>query len=123
MYLFDTNAIIYFVRKEPEASALLSPIFAANVPLFVATISVAEFFSPRVLLDDERYGVEGILNVLSPVPLDMPMARRSGHLRSTCNLKLADSIIAASALFVNATVVTRNITDFKRVPGLSIKKI
>ena len=123
MYLFDTNAIIYFVQKEPEATARLNPIFAANVPLFVAAISVAEFFSPRVLPDEERYGVEGILNVLTPIPLDIALARRAGNLRSAHNLRLADSVIAASALFINAAVITRNLDDFKRVPGLTIEAI
>ena len=123
MYLFDTNAIIYFVQKEPQATARLGPIFSGTVPLFVATISIAEFFSPRLLPDEERAGVEGILSVMIPIPLDVALARYAGDLRSANNLKLADSIIAASTLTHGATLLTRNIRDFKRVPNLTIEAI
>ena len=123
MYLFDTNAVIYFVQKEQEATLRLSPIFAANEPLFIATISVAEFFSPGILPDEERHGIEGILNVLITIPLDIGLARHAGCLRSAYNMKLADSIIAASALLMNSTILTRNVRDFKRVPNLAIQPI
>jgi len=123
MYLLDTNPIIYFVQKEPRATALLGPIFSADVPLFVATISITEFFSPRLMPSEERIGVEGILAVLTSIPLDVALARYAGDLRSKHGLKLADSVIAASALITNSTLLTRNVRDFKRVPGLSVERI
>ena len=41
-------------------------------------------------------------------------------LRRTVRLKAPDAIIAATALLQNATLVTRNIADFRRVPGLMV---
>ena len=39
------------------------------------------------------------------------------------NLKLADSIIAATALFTGTALLTRNVRDFKRVAGLRVEAI
>ena len=47
--------------------------------------------------------------------------RRWGALRAADRtLPIIDSLIAASALTVNATLVTRNTTDFAGIDGLDI---
>ncbi|MFN4255246.1 MAG: hypothetical protein ACK4Q5_09595 [Saprospiraceae bacterium] len=35
-------------------------------------------------------------------------------------MKLGDSIIAATALFVGAEIYTRNAADFEKIPGLKV---
>jgi predicted nucleic acid-binding protein len=120
MYLFDTNAVIYFAQKEPKATERLEEVFASRTPLFIATISMAELFSLPLLPDEERHSIEGILSVLTPAPLDATLARHAGELRAVHRLKLADSIIAATALFTNSALITRNTHDFIKVPTLSI---
>lgn len=35
-------------------------------------------------------------------------------------MKLADAVIAATALVHNLTLVTKDVDDFKRVPGLEV---
>jgi len=43
--------------------------------------------------------------------------------RKNHGLKIADSAIAATALFTGSTLLTRNVKDFKRVPELKIQGI
>jgi predicted nucleic acid-binding protein len=42
------------------------------------------------------------------------------NLRKSKVIKLPDSIIAATALVSNLTLTTRNLSDFKNIPGLKI---
>ena len=57
------------------------------------------------------------------VSLDGTLAPSAGLIRRTGNIELGDACIAATALAYGATLLTRNIDDFKRVPDLSIEKI
>lgn len=123
MYALDTNAIVYYAQNEAQAVARIETLFASSVPIYVSAASVIEAFSPSFLPESERIAIEEILRGLTFVPVDMSIARQSAQLRSTHRLKLGDAMIAATALFTASTLVTRNIDDFKRVPGLSIEAI
>jgi predicted nucleic acid-binding protein len=45
---------------------------------------------------------------------------RTIQLRRQHRLKLPDALIAATALYCSACVMTRNVDDFKRVPELTL---
>ena len=42
------------------------------------------------------------------------------NLRKSKIIKLPDAIVAATALVSNLTLTTRNVSDFKNIPGLKI---
>ncbi|MDY7525407.1 type II toxin-antitoxin system VapC family toxin [Sphingomonas sp. AAP5] len=53
--------------------------------------------------------------------LDIPIATRAAELRNECRLKLADSVILASAQVHGRILVTRNTKDFPAtMPGIRI---
>jgi predicted nucleic acid-binding protein len=54
------------------------------------------------------------------VSLDFAIAEQAATLRRTHRTKLADSIIAATALVIRAPLLTRNTRDFKRITELKI---
>ncbi|MBI4032478.1 PIN domain-containing protein, partial [Candidatus Berkelbacteria bacterium] len=56
-------------------------------------------------------------------PVDSKIAPVAAFIRRTHRLKLADSIIAATALFTGTTLITRNTQDFRKVHRLKLKKI
>ena len=45
---------------------------------------------------------------------------RTIALRQTHKIKLPDAVIAATAFIHNLTLLTRNTSDFKQIPGLPI---
>jgi len=47
----------------------------------------------------------------------------AGSLRRQHNIKTADSIVAATALFTGTTLITRNIRDFQKIPNLILRKV
>lgn len=48
-------------------------------------------------------------------------ARRGEARRKNYSLKIADSAIAATALFTGSILLTRNVKDFRRVPELKLQ--
>ena len=123
MYTFDTNAIIYFLKDDPAAVRRLRKIFLADAPIFVSAITEAELFSRPNLTLGESERLEKILGTVVIIPADSRIARLAGALRRTYKIKLPDGIIAATALLTGATLITRNIRDFRLIPGLSLQKI
>ncbi len=123
MFTLDTNAIIYFQKDDSSAVKLFKNKILPYGPLYVSTITELELFSQQDLNSSDRLKIEDILSTLSIVPLDSRMARLAGEIRRVASIKTPDSAIAATALLTNSILVTRNIKDFKRVPGLRILKI
>jgi predicted nucleic acid-binding protein len=54
------------------------------------------------------------------VPLSDDLAERAIELRRSHGVPLADSVIGATALHRDATLVTRNIADFDAIPSLDL---
>jgi len=53
-------------------------------------------------------------------PVDEGIADKAIELRKKKNIKLADAVIAATAILNNLTLATRNIDDFKDIEGLKV---
>lgn len=126
-YLLDTNILSDLIRH-PQGT-VASKIAAAGEQTVCTSIIVAA---------ELRYGanksgsrkladrVDLILSALEILPLETPADRHYAdirhHLTREGNLiGPNDMLIAAHALTVGLTVVTANIGEFSRVPGLSVE--
>ena len=123
MYLLDTNAIIYYVKDENEVVSIIEDIYTKNVPVYVSAMTEAELFSFHEMSDEETERIEKFLQSVSIIPMDSQVARLTGSIRKKYQLKIADSVIAATALFTGTRLLTRNVNDFKRVSELNIQEI
>lgn len=123
MYTLDTNAIIYYLGNDPDAVSFFDDAFDSNAPLYISAVTEAELFRFSKLSEEEANQIENLLRSIFLVPVDAQIARSAGLIGRTYNLKLADSIIAATAIFTTSTVVTRNVRDFKKVPTISIQPL
>jgi predicted nucleic acid-binding protein len=52
--------------------------------------------------------------------VDRGVAERAGRIRRETGVRTPDALIAATTLEHRLTLVTRNVRDFERVPGLRI---
>lgn len=123
MYTLDTNAIIYFLKDEISVVSLLKGIFLQNVPLYISAITEIELFGFPKLTDTEAEQIEEILRTVAVIPVDSRIARIAGQIRRFYKLNIADSTIAATAMFTGTTLLTRNTHDFKKIPNISLHKI
>lgn len=124
VYALDTNAIIYYVTDESPACEKLVPIIEdPDVRLIVPAIVIAELWSAPHAPVDQMDAIRDFLATATTVPLDGLLAQAAGIIRRGGKLKTGDACIAATTLAYGATLLTRNVRDFKRVPGLSVKEI
>jgi predicted nucleic acid-binding protein len=124
MYTFDTNPIIYYIDDEPAAVAILDDLFMQAVPLYTSTVTELELFSYPALTEAEEGRIEAFLRRVRIIPVFSNIARIAGDLRRLYpRLKGFDSAVAATALFANSTLVTRNVRDFEQIKGLSLLAI
>ena len=120
MKLLDTDIFIDFFRGVNEASRFI----LENVDEIVfSSISEVELLSGNICnIPKERERVFHLLSQFEKIAVDNPLVQVAGSLRRTYNLELPDAIIAASALAVDAILITRNAKEFDKIKGLKVQK-
>jgi hypothetical protein len=122
MATLDTNAIIYYLETE-EAVPEVEKALSTDGPVFISVITELELLSSSELSEKERDDIRMILDTVVIVPVDSQIAHAAATLRRDYNIKTPDSIIAATALFTNTNLLTRNVKDFKNIKPLNIIEI
>ncbi len=118
-YLIDTNTVIdYLGRKMPEMGmAFLNAVLDAAPTVSVITkIEVLGFNAPN-----EHYLLlENFMDDVTLIELTAAIVDRTISIRKLYKTKLPDTIIAATALVHELTLVTRNTADFKNIAGIKL---
>jgi tRNA(fMet)-specific endonuclease VapC len=126
-YLLDTNVLSQLIRdpRGPIAQRLAT---AGDAQVFTSVVVASELrFGARKkgspLLTDR---VERLLASIEVAPLEVGVDRIYGDLRHTLEssgqmIGANDLFIAAHALEQDATLVTDNVAEFKRVSGLRLE--
>jgi len=123
-YLLDTNTVSFHIRRSsPTLERRLRRTSAAQVALSVVTEMELRYGlarNPRL-----RVGplVEEFLAGITILPLTSDVARVYGRIRAELEAKGTpvgplDLMIAAQALALKATLVSNNLTEFRRILGL-----
>lgn len=101
-FVLDTNAVILLLRSETVPKTYDSSEF------FVSIVSRMELLSkPDITLEDER-DIQGFLSHATVVGIDDSIESTVIALRRSKKLKLPDSIIAATAIILKATLLTHD---------------
>lgn len=116
MRLFDSNILIYEVQPQ---HAFLRDLIAADDGA-VSAISLVEVLGFPGISDEQVWLFEQFFQGMVIFPLDDAVLRRAITLRRGARLKLGDSLIAASAMEHDCELVTRNVSDFVRIPQLRV---
>lgn len=126
-YMLDTNICIYVINARPPAvlarfrQERLGSISVSSVTAAELAFGVAKSGSIR-----NREALALFLAPLEILPFDASAIWHYGDLRATLERRgepigALDTMIAAHALASNTILVTNNIREFDRVPGLRLE--
>ncbi len=114
--LLDSNILIYGASG---SHASLDAILDRR-DLAVASLTRIETLGFHRLSELERRWLEAAFAAMRVLPLDPEVENQAIALRQAQRMALADAVIAATALVHHLPLVTRNVSDFLRVPDLAI---
>jgi predicted nucleic acid-binding protein len=107
--LFDSNAPIKFLDREPGFIDL-SPFLKEN-DCFVSVITKLEILGWADITPSDEKRISEFLSGLTVLPLDAAVEEETIQIRRQTTLKLPDAIIAATAVVIDAEVVSTD-SDF-----------
>lgn len=122
-YMLDTNMCIYLMKNQPEAvSRRFAQCYVGDVVMSAITHAELEYgvtvaASPK----RERANLAALTEDIPVVPFDAAAAVAYGPIRkATRDSKKdhLDKLIAAHAAALGVTVVTNNVKDFAKYPGV-----
>lgn len=115
--LVDTNILIYHTEGIKEASEFLAGVI--NEGHFnISILTRIEFLGWKRHTADGFDKCRRLVEGANVFPVGDAVADRAIELRRRQNMKLADAVIAATALVGNLRLATRNVADFKGIDGL-----
>ncbi len=119
--IIDSNSIIEFVGKRLPALATsqISAWIEAGV-IATSIINKIEVMSYNALTPETEIDFEAFFDSITVLSLSDDIAIETYLLRRQVKMKLPDAVIAATALYYDLTLVTRNTHDFKNIPGLTV---
>ncbi|GIW65721.1 MAG: hypothetical protein KatS3mg094_240 [Candidatus Parcubacteria bacterium] len=91
-----------------------------NTPLFISFISFIEILSYPKLKDGDILVIKNFLNKFSKIYINDDISELAAELKRRYNLKIGDAIIAATAIYYKQILVTKDITDFKKVKEIQL---
>jgi tRNA(fMet)-specific endonuclease VapC len=123
LYLPDTNAFsVYFRRRDDLLVAKMNAAFP-DLRLSTVVLAELEYGAAKTGLARHRTRIDGLLASITVDPFLPEDSARYGRLRAELEKRgemigPLDALIAAHALRLGAIVVTRNLREFARIPGL-----
>lgn len=126
-YLLDTNICIYVINARP-AAALQRFLDHTGDGLGISVITASELLWGAHKSGSSRNMslLEKFMGPLTVLDYNLDAARRYGELRAHLEkqgtpIGPLDQQIAAHALALGVTLVTNNVREFERVPGLRLE--
>jgi tRNA(fMet)-specific endonuclease VapC len=126
MLILDSNTISYYFRGDPQVVPRLQALRPADlgVPAIVEyELRYGLLRLPNIDPKPRLAALAQLLRLMQLLPFDSECAAHAARVRVDLEAKGTpigphDTLIAGIALRHQATLVTRNIREFSRVPGL-----
>ena len=126
-FLLDTNIVSHLVRHpQGVIRDRIAEVGEETVCVSLLVAAELRFGAARKQSARLTQQVEAVLSVLPILALETPVDPHYAELRvrletSGCPIGPNDLIIAAHARALGLTLVTHNLTEFSRVPGLLVQ--
>jgi predicted nucleic acid-binding protein len=119
-YLLDTNILIYYWNGDIPLSELERVEDILKHSFIISIITKIELLGWKKHTSEGFIKAKEFLRRAEVISVDDKLADLTIELRINNNIKLADALIAASALLNDLVLVTRNEEDFSMLDSLEI---
>jgi len=116
-FLIDTNSVIYYLNGTLPEKGIA---FLDNILPAISIISRIELLGWNQITAEELHKLNSFVADAMIYPLSETTILKTIELKQAHKIKTPDGIIAATALVHNLTLITRNTSDFKQIPGLGL---
>lgn len=127
-FILDTNTCIYIIKRKPPK--VLDKFQALDISdIGISSITIAEleygiYKSQRQ--EQNRAGLNQFLIPLEVIPFDERATQTYGQIRAELErqgivIGSMDMLIASQAISLGLTLVTNNVKELSRIPGLVIE--
>jgi len=99
--LLDSNIIIYYLQGNKTAYNLIE-----NNNIFISVITEMELLSYKNLTVKEEKIIKDLLSIFTIIPLKDSIKNKAIQLRKSYDIKLPDSIIVSSAIYLDCSFVS-----------------
>lgn len=113
-FLVDTNIILYLLEGKEEVAEILD-----GTNIYISFITELELLGFKGITKSEKEVIKNVLENFIVVDINNEIKENTILIRSELNLKLPDSIIAATAMFLNLTLFSAD-KEFRKVNNLSL---
>jgi predicted nucleic acid-binding protein len=120
--LFDSDILIDHLRGYEPARQYLKRFEAGEAQGYLSIITVAELAAGQMRQEEEETKIQQLLALFTHIDLDFVIAWRGGEIRRHYQTRLADALIATTALRHNLRLATRNLQHFTPITGLQVEK-
>jgi tRNA(fMet)-specific endonuclease VapC len=125
-YMLDTNMCIYLIKNQPEevaarfAKCRVGEVVMSAITYAELEYGVAACANPQ----KERRKLQALAQDIPVVPFDQACGKEYGLIRMATRESKKDALdklIAAHAMVMGVKVVTNNLKDFSKYPGLKLE--
>ena len=125
-YLVDSDWVVDYLKGRPNALTLLDGLFHEG--LAISIITFGEVYEGIYYSRDPKHNeaiFRSFLHGVSILGINRPIARQFAIIRGDLRGKgqligQPDILIAATAIYHNLTLLTRNMKDYQRIPALKL---
>ena len=112
--LLDTNIILYLLGGDTTLVDILE-----GKQVYVSFITELELYSFKGLSSLEKTKIDVLLSSCSVIDITAGIKSKTVEIRQSYKLKLADSIIAGTALYLDVPLITAD-SDSKKIEELRL---
>jgi tRNA(fMet)-specific endonuclease VapC len=125
-YMLDTNMCIYLMKNQPEEVARrFAQCYVGDVVMSAITYAELEYgVAVAANPKRERVNLATLIEDILVMPFDAAAGKAYGPIRlATRDSKKdhLDKLIAAHAVALDVAVVTNNVKDFAKYPGVAVE--
>jgi tRNA(fMet)-specific endonuclease VapC len=126
LFALDTNTVSYFLRDQGRVTERFFEVGRTAIALPAVVVYELQYGAGRAAAPRSLVArLDEFLANVRVLPFDRDAAQAAARVRlalerAGASIGPADVLVAGSALAHHATLVTRNVTEFRRVPGLRV---